>query len=327
MTEIEQPASNKPFLTGNFLRRRLIGNPVAMKELRSRMRGARAYIILTVYLALISGLVGLIYLAVVSSESQMPDPETYQLIGKTVFGVVLALQFALISMIAPALTAGAIASERERQTYDLLRTTLLPARALVNGKLLSAVLFLLLLLFAALPLQSLAYLLGGVGFVEIGVSTLMLVICTFAFCQIGVFFSSILKRTLPATILAYLFSSGFVAGLPILLSFMLGLFGPLVGTFLYGSYGQPAPDIHPWQVYAMAAIVWLLLISNPVLAALTSELLLVEEQAVFTWSVPLGNNFPNITIISPWIGFCILYLIVSLILYLLSIQIVRRKEK
>ncbi|MBN2503621.1 MAG: hypothetical protein JXB38_22790 [Anaerolineales bacterium] len=328
MTEVEQPTPKKSFFSGDFLRRRLISNPVTMKELRSRMRGARAYVILTVYLALISGLVGVIYLAVVSSESQMPNPETYQIIGKTVFGTVLALQFALISMIAPALTAGAIASERERQTFDLLRTTLLPARSLVNGKLLSAVLFLLLLLFAALPLQSLAYLLGGVGFVEIGISSLMLVICTFTFSLIGIFFSSLVKRTLPATILSYLFSSGFVVGLPILLSFFLGLFGPLIGNFLYGSYGgQSPPEIQPWQVYAMAAIIWLLLTSNPVLAALTSELLLIEEQAIFAWSVPLNNNLPNITIISPWLGFCVLYLVVSLILYLFSILIVKRKEK
>jgi ABC-type transport system involved in multi-copper enzyme maturation permease subunit len=327
MTEIEQPAPQKTFLVGNFLRRRLIGNPVTMKELRARMRGVRTYVILTIYLALISGLVGIIYLSFVSAENQRLSPDTYQLIGKTIFGVVLALQFALISVIAPALTAGAIASEKERKTFDLIRTTLLPARALVNGKLLAAVLFLLLLLFAALPLQSLAYLLGGVGFVEIGISTLMLVICTFSFCLTGVFFSSVLKRTLPATILSYLASAGFVIVLPILLFLLLSLFGPFIGQFFYGGYGQSPPEIEPWQVYTIAAIVWLVLASNPVLAALTSELLLVEEQALFTWNVPLNSNLPAVTIISPWIGFCVFYLLISLILYLLSILIVKRKEK
>lgn len=328
MTEIEQTANVKPSFKGNFLRRRLIGNPVTNKELRSRMRGARAYIILTVYLALLSGLVGIIYLTIAATEEAVLSPETFQTIGKTVFGVVLGLQFALISIIAPALTAGAIASERERKTYDLIRTTLLPARALVNGKLLAAVLFLLLLLFAALPLHSLAYLIGGIGFIEIGVSTLMLVICTFAFCTIGVFFSSLLKRTLPATILTYLFSSGFVVGLPILFFLLLTLFGPMIGQFLYGNYygGQPAPEIQPWQVYTIAAIVWLLFVSNPVLAALASELMLIEEQALFFWQIPASSNTPTIPIISPWIGFCVFYLLLSIFLYLLSILIVKRKE-
>ena len=43
---------------GKSVVRAVVGNPVTMKELRARMRGVRTYVILTIYLALISGLVG-----------------------------------------------------------------------------------------------------------------------------------------------------------------------------------------------------------------------------------------------------------------------------
>ena len=40
--------------------RRWLQNPVTVKELRSRMRGRRAFVVLTVYLLLTSGFISLV---------------------------------------------------------------------------------------------------------------------------------------------------------------------------------------------------------------------------------------------------------------------------
>ena len=141
----------------------LTRNPVVLKELRGRMRGPRAFIVLTLYLLLMSGFVALLYLVYIASVNSAVSGNSGQLVGKFVFGAVVGIELLLVCFIAPAFTAGAISGERERQTYDLLRTTLLPAQALVLGKLASALSYMLLLLVAAFPLQSLAFLLGGVG--------------------------------------------------------------------------------------------------------------------------------------------------------------------
>ena len=45
--------------------------------------------------------------------------------GKAIFGLIVWLELVMISFTAPALTSGAIALERERQTFDLLKVTLL----------------------------------------------------------------------------------------------------------------------------------------------------------------------------------------------------------
>ena len=152
-------------------------NPVILKELRSRMRGSRALIIMTVYLTLLSCIVGLVYAGLASSSgTNLGNIILPQVAGKSVFGVVVGIELLMVCFLAPALTAGAIAAERERQTFDLLRTTLLPTRALVLGKLFSAMSFLLLLLVAGFPIQSLAFILGGVSVEEVLVSFLLLLV-------------------------------------------------------------------------------------------------------------------------------------------------------
>src|SRR3972149_5434733 len=143
-----------PLIPGRFRR-----NPVVMKELRGRMRGGKAFVILTIYLLLLSTAISIVFLAFTASQNPVGSSDVRQVLGKAIFGMVVGMELFTVSFIAPALTSGAISSEREHQTFDLLRTTLLPARSFVLGKLFSSLFYIVLLLFAALPLQSLAFLL------------------------------------------------------------------------------------------------------------------------------------------------------------------------
>jgi ABC-2 type transport system permease protein len=125
--------------------RRMLDNPVVLKELRGRMRGRQAFILLTVYLGLIAFFIVVIYNTVFGLTGATSwDPSSRQMAGKLIFGTVVLLELLLLSFIAPGLTAGAITSERERQTFELLRTTLLSAHAVVLGKLGSAFSYLFL---------------------------------------------------------------------------------------------------------------------------------------------------------------------------------------
>jgi ABC-type transport system involved in multi-copper enzyme maturation permease subunit len=300
------------------LRERLRSNPVVLKELRSRMRGGRAFWVLTAYLLLLSGGIGLIFLGFVVSENSGSGPEVRQAMGKAVFGLVVGLELLTVSFIAPALTAGAISSEREQLTYDIVRTTLLSARSLVFGKLLSALSYVILLLFAAFPLQSLAFLFGGVATAEVLIAALLLAVTALAFCSVGLFFSSFTRRTLVSTVLSYAFAILLVFGLPMLLTTGVAMFQSLFsGT-------QSQPSLLMEAVLVLAGLMFVSI--NPVATAIVTEILLVEEQAVFYFAFPLsgGNTFP---IISPWITFTFFYLLLSALLIWLSIRFVRRVER
>jgi len=113
------------------------------------------------------------------------------------------LQMALVLFITPSLTAGAISSEREKQTLNILLTTTQSSTQIVIGKLLSSVAFLVLMLVAGLPLYSLVFLFGGVSPSQLISIFLFYLVTVVAIGSIGVMFSTITKRTIVAMIATY----------------------------------------------------------------------------------------------------------------------------
>ncbi|MGD2078182.1 MAG: ABC transporter permease, partial [Chloroflexota bacterium] len=205
--------------------RNLIRNPVALKELRSRMRGRRAFVVLTIYVFLMSLFIFLVYLAYVAASRNSFGPSSRQA-GKAVFAAVLAAEVFLVLFVGPAFTSGAISGEKERQTYDLLRTTLLPARTLVSGKLISALSYVYLLILVSVPLQSIAFLLGGVSPVEVILSQLLVALSAVTFALVGLFFSSSMRSTLAATITTFGTAMFLTFGLPLIAGISAGVLGP-----------------------------------------------------------------------------------------------------
>ncbi|MBI3362962.1 MAG: ABC transporter permease [Chloroflexi bacterium] len=312
MTESTAPsAALKRFGT---LRERLLANPVTLKELRGRMRGTRAFVVLTVYLVLMSGFASLLYFAYAASTNVTSGPQG-QIVGKIVFGGIVGIELFLVCFISPAFTAGAISGERERRTYDLLRTTLLPARSLVTGKLTSAASFIILLLLAAIPLQSLAFLLGGVAPEEVLIAQGILITTALAFGTVGVFFSALMRRTLGASVLTYTFALLSTLGLPLLLLTLV----PITSVFYYNS---PEPLVEALLIYGGGFLVAI----NPIATAVATEVILVQEHTAFYFTIPL-NNGVTIPLISPWLIYIPFYLLLSAVLLILSIAIVRRVEK
>jgi len=288
-------------------------NPVIMKELKGRMRSRRAFILLTAYLTLISLFIGMVYI-ILSDVSALGrvDPDFRQNAGKGIFSTIVLLELLLVSFIGPGLTAGSITSEREHQTFDLLRTSLLSARALILGKLGSAFVYLFLLILTALPIASMAFLLGGVGLAEISIAGLMLVISAIYFCALGLFFSSLMKRTLAATVSSYAV---------ILVSILMLGVVIFLGTFL-----DTTSSLSVVQETVLTVILWLMISSSPPLAAIFSEMILVEEQNLFYTSNALFRN--SIAYLpSPWIIYTILYLLMTIILVYLSIRLVSRPDR
>lgn len=227
----------------------------------------------------------------------------------------------MVSLIGPTLTAGAITSEREHQTFEILRTTTLSARSLVLGKLGASLAYLLLLIIAALPIESIAFVLGGVALEEILVSSLMLIVTAFFYCSLGLYFSSFMKRTTGANVASYV---------TIVLSYIL------LGVVFYilamievnsymssptGSYGNNSSLENFLNI-----LMWMLVSVNPLLAATMSEVVLVEDQSLWTTSQTLFGN-QSITFLSPWILYTLIYIGLSLWMISLSIRFVNRPDK
>jgi ABC-2 type transport system permease protein len=284
----------------NFISKAL-DNPIISKEIKGRMRGRQGYILLTVYLAALSLAIAAVYYFATKNEP-WASPDRLADLGKQIFGLTILLEFALITIIGPALTSGSISSEKERRTFDLLRTSLISTRELILGKLGATVAFLLLLILAALPLQSLAFFLGGIGWEELAISLVMLTTSTLMFCTLGIYFSGIAKRTAAATAISY----------------AILLIPVVAGFILYLMLDNNVIDLsaHASIEYqrAMLVIFWVLLSSNPFTAAIVTELMLEEEQSLAL--IVLPNDW--LVLLSPWI----IYTVFSVIMTVLMIRLI-----
>ncbi len=292
--------------------RLLIRNPVVFKELRGRMRGARAHTVLTVYLVLLSVFAVLIYVTVTESTTSISGQATVGEIGRTLFGGVVAIEMLLVAFIAPAFTAGAISGEREHQTFELLRTTLLPAYSLVLGKLLSSMAYVVLLLLAAIPLQSIAFFFGGVTETEMILAFVVLMVTALLFSSIGVFFSARAQRTLSASLLTYAVAMFAMFGIPILVGVVMAL-----ADFSLDNAGATSTEIG--LLYGTGVALSL----NPAATAVITQYLLVNQRATGLFTYTLANG-DNLTLVSPWIPFTALYGLLTLLFFILAVRRVRQ---
>lgn len=191
-------------------------NPIVVKEVRSRMRGPRAFITLTAILVLM-GLIMYGLLQVILATARYSTVLSPQ-IGQMLFSTLAFLELFMIVVITPAVTAGAISSEKEKETYEMLMATPLSPSSILLGKLVSALSYVLLLLFAGIPLASIVFIFGGVAPSEMLRALMVLVVIAVSYGMIGLFFSALLGRTGRATVaslitaVAFMFGPLFVAG-------------------------------------------------------------------------------------------------------------------
>ena len=83
--------------------------------------------------------------------------------GRASSPALLMLMTLQVVFLAPSSTAGAISLEREKQTLELLIATPISSLAIVLGKLLSALVYVFLLIAASIPLMAVVFVFGGVA--------------------------------------------------------------------------------------------------------------------------------------------------------------------
>lgn len=216
--------------------RRPLLNPILVREARTRMRGFRPYLILTVFLLLlILSAFGIYQYMVFQARTGMVVLSSH--IGQALFKGLAFTEMLFIVLVAPILTSGAISSERERLTYDMLLATPLKPGQLLAGKLIGALSYLLLLIVASIPVFSTVLIFGGIEVRTLIWVVLLLGSAALFFGTIGLFCSSLFGRTTPATIASYTLAL-ILCGVPLLVASIWPQFS--------NPMGQSPP---PWLLY------------------------------------------------------------------------------
>lgn len=229
-----------------------------VKELRVRMRGARAYWILSGYLGFLSLVLFFRYMNWwTEAQARGGGLSSGSKIGQDFFMTIAIVQAFLVAFITPAITSGAITIEREQRTMEMLEMTRLPRGSIVLGKLLSAVSFIALLLVSSLPLTSICFFLGGVSPEEVLRVYLLLLVGSFVTGALGLAWSAVARTTSAAVIFTYS-----TLLLPPFLFILLGYFtssiwfsgqssnsllsGALSFTLFLGLYGINPMEWYSW---------------------------------------------------------------------------------
>lgn len=256
-------------------------NPLIVKEMRERFRTKKTVWLLSLYLLVMGAiLLGFIYINPLDSASLGENRE--------LFIMTAVIQYGMICFIAPALSAGAISGERERQTLHVLLTTQLSPVSIVISKLLTSLAFIFLLVVASMPLYSFVFLYGGISPEQLMTLVFFFAVNIVFFGSLGLFCSTWIKRTGVSTITAYGIAFFFVVGTGLLLVFL--------GEMLRELYPMDYSSRSVWDLTGMQ-----------ILAGLNPVIVLFEI---------LGETLdPSIQyFMTPWVFFSLCYLGLSLVL-------------
>jgi ABC-type transport system involved in multi-copper enzyme maturation permease subunit len=209
-----QPVSTKPPRARHHPIRAIrsgIGQTTAVgvKELRGRVRGRRAFVVLTFYLLFLALFAWAWELvaerAYVQNASLQGGAGAFAsaLVGQEVFGALVLVETLLVVFLAPAFTSGAISLEREKQTLDMLTATPISSLAIVVGKLFSALAYVFLLIAASIPMTAIVFVFGGVGPDDVVRAYAVLIVTAIGLGAMGLFISAAMQRTQGATVVTF----------------------------------------------------------------------------------------------------------------------------
>ncbi len=158
------------------------------------------------------------------------------------FPIIGGTELVIVALITPILTASAITSEKEKQTFDILLTTVMTPHAIIRGKLLSAVTRVMMFVVGSIPLMAISFTVGGVGWWALFAFLLLTLVFAIYVGSIGIMSSTFSNKSLVSIIISYVIYgllsggtfipiisiSGIMGMSPEILSALSLLFNPLI---------------------------------------------------------------------------------------------------
>lgn len=173
-------------------------NPILRKEM---MVGSRS-IKMSIAIMGINAFLAFVVLIVMVSTNLSSTYGGYDYSALSyLFPVLGCIECGLISLIVPIITSGSISGERERQTLDIMLTTPVSPFSIALGKLQSAMMVVMMYMITSVPVMAIAFVLGGMSWGALfGLFAMLLSIGIYV-GSVGVFCSSVVKKSVLATIL------------------------------------------------------------------------------------------------------------------------------
>lgn len=182
-------------------------NPILKKEL---MVGSRS-IKMSLAIMGMNGFLTLIVIIVMMAAAGQASFSSYDYSDLIYLFLALGcIECGILSLIVPIITSGSISGEREKQTLDIMLTTPVKPFSIAVGKLESAMVVVMMYMISSIPLLAIAFILGGLSWwALLGLIGMMLYLGIYV-GSVGIFCSSVVKRSIAATILTIAIGVGII---------------------------------------------------------------------------------------------------------------------
>lgn len=176
-------------------------NPVYQREIGTDAKASRIFLMIVIFNCVLALVTFVMFYSTFNGVSNMGAVDYSGL--TELYTVMAYIEFGMVMLIIPATTAGAITGERERKTLDIMLVGSRRTRTIVFGKFLSNMRFILVVMLSSIPVLSMVFVYGGIRFNNLMQLLLVIMVSGIYIGSMGIFCSSICKRTTSAIVLSY----------------------------------------------------------------------------------------------------------------------------
>ncbi|MBO4336671.1 MAG: hypothetical protein J5842_01190 [Lachnospiraceae bacterium] len=154
------------------------------------------------------------------------------------FPIISIAELCIVALLVPITTAGAITGEKERQTFDIMMTTQISPLSIVIGKMMTGISRTMIYVIASIPIMAVGFTIGGISWWTLLFYLALVLVLAIFEAAIGLFCSSVCKKTVTAIVMSYIIIAVVCAGtfIPILLVLLSSMFDG--GSNLGGHMGE-----------------------------------------------------------------------------------------
>jgi ABC-type transport system involved in multi-copper enzyme maturation permease subunit len=210
--------------------------PVFYYEWKTLSRRWQMYAVRALFIAVLLTALTVVWYRELAHVRALGGLEAYARVGKTFCTMLLTTLFALVVLVAPTVSAGAICQDKARGPLFHLLTTDLSDGEIILGKLFTRLIPLVGLVGCSLPVMILSTLFGGVELRPLIGSFLILLTIALLGCILSLVISVWAKRTYEVLLVAFTFWAVVLLSNPIIQTF---------DWFLYRGFPKPPPGLGP----------------------------------------------------------------------------------
>lgn len=224
-------------------------NPIVRKDLKVSSRSMKFSWSLFAY----EGVLALAFLLTMLENNTMnrysgPDNAMVYKNYTSFFPIVGVFQLVIIGLIVPIMTAASISGEREKKTMDVLLTTSISPFSIIIGKLASAVIRVMIYVFASVPLMAVSFIIGGLRWTVLIEYIILAFFYAIFAGSIGIFCSAVCKKTITAVVLSYVIYFGIYA-VTYVPTIIVAMTSPDVNTVAFTMQAELINPVHTFIIF------------------------------------------------------------------------------